>query len=78
VDTHALRNVVRPTHHATPNSPRTLDLLVEWIRRFSYKDFTENGDKTLFKVFFKFIYCLFILLIVLYYSFIFGWTGPKD
>jgi hypothetical protein len=29
---------------------RTLDLLVEWIRRFSYKDFTENGDKTLFKV----------------------------
>lgn len=34
---------------------KTLDLLVEWIRRFSYKDFTENGDKTLFKKLTKFI-----------------------
>jgi len=34
---------------------KTLDLLLEWIRRFSYKDFTEKGDKTLFKKMTKFV-----------------------
>lgn len=43
-----LLNATLSIHSGT--NRRTLDLLLEWIRRFSYKDFTDNGDTTLFKV----------------------------